>query len=84
MVAILYSSSSFKVFVNYNGVSVAHQAGCALQRQSKALRGQVFVTNGFRFDWEPDIHTGYRSATVIPRRPGQSACTAIQAILRRP
>ena len=39
------------------------------------------VTNGFRSDWGPDIHAGYRSVTGTARRHGQSAWTAIQALV---
>jgi len=39
------------------------------------------VTNGFRSEWGPDIHAGYRSVTGTARRQGQSAWTAIQALV---
>ncbi|MGY0715133.1 IS66 family transposase [Azospirillum argentinense] len=39
------------------------------------------VTNGFRSDWGPGIHAGYRSVTGTARRQGQSAWTAIQALV---
>jgi transposase len=39
------------------------------------------VTNGFRSDWGPGIHAGYRSVTGTARRQGQSAWTAIRALV---
>lgn len=39
------------------------------------------VTNGFRSDWGPAIHAGYRSVTGTARRQGQSAWTAIRALV---
>ncbi|MBP2292232.1 hypothetical protein J2851_002002 [Azospirillum rugosum] len=38
-------------------------------------------TNGFRSDWGPDIHAGYRSVTGTARRQGQSAWTAIRDLV---
>jgi transposase len=39
------------------------------------------VTNGFRSDWGPSIHAGYRSVTGTARLHGQSAWTAIRALV---
>ena len=39
------------------------------------------VTNGFRSDWGPDIHAGYRSVTGTASRQGQSAWTAIRNLI---
>lgn len=39
------------------------------------------VTNGFRSDWGPGIHAGYRSVTGTARRQGQSAWTAIRDLV---
>ena len=39
------------------------------------------VTNGFRSDWGPGIHAGYRSITGTARRQGQSAWTAIRNLI---
>lgn len=39
------------------------------------------VTNGFRSDWGPGIHAGYRSVTGTARRQGQSAWTATKALI---
>jgi transposase len=39
------------------------------------------VTNGFRSDWVPGIHAGYRSVTGTARRQGQSAWTAIRELV---
>lgn len=39
------------------------------------------VTNGFRSNWGPDIHAGYRSVTGTARRQGQSAWTAIRKLV---
>lgn len=39
------------------------------------------VTNGFRSEWGPDIHAGYRSVTGTARRQGQSAWTAIRHLI---
>ncbi|QQP87460.1 IS66 family transposase (plasmid) [Skermanella sp. TT6] len=39
------------------------------------------VTNGFRSDWGPDIHAGYRSVIGTARRQGQSAWTAIRDLI---
>jgi len=39
------------------------------------------VTNGFRSDWGPDIHAGYRSVTGTARRQGQPAWTAIRDLI---
>lgn len=39
------------------------------------------VTNGFRSDWGPGIHAGYRSVTGTARRQGQSAWTAIRTLI---
>lgn len=39
------------------------------------------VANGFCSDWGPGIHTGYRTFTGTARRQGQSAWTAIQALV---
>lgn len=39
------------------------------------------VTNGFRSDWGPGIHAGYRSVTGTARRQGQSAWTAIRNLI---
>ena len=39
------------------------------------------VTNGFRSDWGPRIHAGYRSVTGTARLQGQSAWTAIRALV---
>jgi len=39
------------------------------------------VTNGFRSNWRPDIHAGYRSVTGTARRQGQSAWTAIRDLV---
>jgi len=39
------------------------------------------VTNGFRSTWGPQIHAGYRSVTGTARRQGQSAWTAIRALV---
>jgi transposase len=39
------------------------------------------VTNGFRSDWGPGIHAGYRSVTGTARRQGQSPWTAIRALV---
>lgn len=39
------------------------------------------VTNGFRSDWGPGIHAGYRSVTGTARRQGQSAWTAIRDLI---
>ena len=39
------------------------------------------VTNGFRSTWGPGIHAGYRSVTGTARLQGQSAWTAIRALV---
>ena len=39
------------------------------------------VTNGFRSEWGPDIHAGYRSVTGTARLHGRSAWTAIRALV---
>jgi transposase len=39
------------------------------------------VTNGFRSDWGPAIHAGYRSVTGTAARQGQSAWTAIRHLV---
>jgi transposase len=39
------------------------------------------VTNGFRSDWGPGIHAGYRSVTGTARRQGKSAWTAIRDLV---
>ncbi|MBP2307475.1 IS66 family transposase [Azospirillum melinis] len=39
------------------------------------------VTNGFRAEWGPGIHAGYRSVTGTARRQGQSAWTAIRDLV---
>lgn len=39
------------------------------------------VTNGFRSEWGPGIHAGYRSVTGTARRQGQSAWTAIRDLI---
>ncbi|HYH19757.1 MAG TPA: IS66 family transposase [Azospirillum sp.] len=39
------------------------------------------VTNGFRSEWGPDVHAGYRSVTGTARRQGQSAWTAIRDLI---
>jgi transposase len=39
------------------------------------------VTNGFRSDWGPSIHAGYRSIIGTARRQGMSAWTATRALV---
>ena len=39
------------------------------------------VTNGFRSDWGPGIHAGYRSVTGTAHRHGQSAWTAVRDLV---
>jgi transposase len=39
------------------------------------------VTNGFRSAWGPGIHAGYRSVTGTARLQGQTAWTAIRALV---
>lgn len=39
------------------------------------------VTNGFRSTWGPGIHAGYRSVTGTARLKGQSAWSAIRALV---
>ncbi|QCN97418.1 IS66 family transposase (plasmid) [Azospirillum argentinense] len=39
------------------------------------------VTNGFRSQWVPGIHAGYRSVTGTARRQGQPAWTAIRNLI---
>ncbi len=39
------------------------------------------VTYGFRSDWGPAIHAGYRSVTGTAARQGQSAWTAIRDLV---
>ena len=39
------------------------------------------VTNGFRSEWGPGIHAGYRSVTGTARRQGQSSWIAIRHLI---
>lgn len=53
-------------------------------RSEQEIRPSVVfrkVTNGFRSDWGPGVHAGYRSVTGTARRQGQAAWTAIRALV---
>ncbi|WP_281493042.1 IS66 family transposase [Niveispirillum cyanobacteriorum] len=68
-------------------------AGCLLtdrrvpptnNRSEQEIRPSVVfrkVTNGFRSQWGPAIHAGYRSVTGTARLYGTSAWNAIQALI---
>ncbi|GGE86809.1 hypothetical protein GCM10011317_49940 [Niveispirillum cyanobacteriorum] len=53
-------------------------------RSEQEIRPSVVfrkVTNGFRSQWGPAIHAGYRSVTGTARLYGTSAWNAIQALI---
>ena len=68
----------FFVFLNDRRVSPTNNGSEQEIRPSVVFRK---VTNGFRSDWGPGIHAGYRSVTGTARRQAQSAWTAIRNLI---